>query len=130
MAKRLVRGENDLASQKTPILNQWDYDKNFPLTPEDVSYSSTKKVWWICSKGHSWDNSVKSRYFSADECPVCNNQRIISGINDLPTVNPKVMESWDYEKNTVNPHMLSERATKSVYWKCETEREDGGLLSN
>ena len=119
MAKRLVRGENDLASQNTPILEQWDYNKNYPLTPEDVSYSSTKRVWWLCNRGHSWNDSVKSRFYSAGECPVCNNQRIISGINDLPTVNPAIMDSWDYEKNTVNPHTLSGESSKSVYWKCE-----------
>lgn len=119
VAKRLIRGENDLASQNTPVLNQWDYEKNYPLTPQDVSYASTKKVWWICGKAHSWYDSIESRFYSTGECPVCNNQRIISGINDLPTIYPKIMESWDYEKNTVDPRTLSGRASQSVFWKCE-----------
>ena len=119
MPNRLIPGNNDLASQQTPILQQWDYKKNYPLTPKDVTYSSTKKVCWICENGHRWSASVEKRFFSKGQCPICNNQRVIVGVNDLPTTNPEVMLSWDYKKNMVDPHNYSAGSAMSVYWICE-----------
>jgi len=31
------------------------------LLPEDFTYGSEKKVWWICSKKHEWKSTVKDR---------------------------------------------------------------------
>lgn len=43
------------------LLNQWDREKNAPLTPRDVSYGCHQKVWWRCANGHSWQAKVYSR---------------------------------------------------------------------
>jgi hypothetical protein len=55
------------------IAKEWDFEKNLNLTPADVTYGSTKKVWWICPKGHSYKASVGHRSDTKRPtgCPVC-----------------------------------------------------------
>ena len=37
----------------------WDYEKNYPLRPEDVPPSSGKKVWWKCHMcGYEWHTTI------------------------------------------------------------------------
>ena len=51
MAK-LVVGENDLQTVHPELAKEWDYSKNGELTPEKVTFSSSKKVWWKGKCGH------------------------------------------------------------------------------
>lgn len=37
--------------ERTNLLKEWDKSRNFPLTPDTVSYGSKKKVWWTCENG-------------------------------------------------------------------------------
>lgn len=43
------------------IAKEWDSSKNAPLTPDDVSSGSNKKVWWKCQNGHEWVAIINSR---------------------------------------------------------------------
>ncbi len=52
-------------------LNEWDTEKNLPLTPEDVAHTSITPVWWRCEKGHSWCTQVRSRSRGSTGCPQC-----------------------------------------------------------
>lgn len=36
-----------LADERPDLAKEWNYEKNGDLKPEDVSYGSNKKVWWI-----------------------------------------------------------------------------------
>ena len=31
------------------LCEEWDKTKNGNLRPEDVTYGSGKKIWWVCS---------------------------------------------------------------------------------
>ncbi len=64
-------GVNDLASQYPEVATQWHPTKNGDLTPEMVSPSSGRKVWWICEKGHTWCARVAGRQYGAVGCPGC-----------------------------------------------------------
>ena len=35
------------------ILEEWDTEKNLPITPDSVTHTSRIPVWWRCEKGHS-----------------------------------------------------------------------------
>jgi len=60
---RLISGFNDLSSQNPEIAKEWHPTKNGSLTPEYVTKSSGKKVWWQCSKNidHVWKSIVQGR---------------------------------------------------------------------
>lgn len=66
--------ENDLKSMSPEIVAQWDYGKNHPKRPEEFTNGSSKKAWWVCSKGHSWDAVIHSRTSRGRGCPFCTNQ--------------------------------------------------------
>ena len=53
--------ESCMLHERTNLLKEWDESRNFPLTPDTVSYGSKKKVWWTCENGHSWQSPVASR---------------------------------------------------------------------
>lgn len=53
--------------ERTNLLKEWDESRNFPLTPDTVSYGSKKKVWWTCENGYSWQTTVASRT-GAQQC--------------------------------------------------------------
>ncbi|MBO5005058.1 MAG: zinc-ribbon domain-containing protein [Clostridia bacterium] len=73
--KKILKGYNDLASRRPDLSSEWDYDKNFPLTPYDVVFRSTKKIWWICKKNHSWKCTVDYRYRKQPICPFCKKEK-------------------------------------------------------
>ncbi len=69
--KKIIPGENDLATVRPELTKEWHPYKNLPLTPSNISKSSGKKVWWLCSKcGHEWPAHVNKRAAERG-CPNC-----------------------------------------------------------
>ncbi len=70
--KKIIPGENDLASQYPTIAKEWHPTMNGSLTPDHVLPGSRKKVWWQCRSGHIWQAVVYSRTGNQRSgCPVC-----------------------------------------------------------
>lgn len=65
-----------LKHDKKYLLEQWDVEKNFPLTPEKTASTSTERVWWKCKNGHSWQTQLSSRVRGCTGCPVCLREKI------------------------------------------------------
>ena len=110
--------ENNLTITHPELCKEWDYEKNVGLTPDMVTCSSDKKVWWLGNCGHSWQTVVHARTRSKSGCPYCNSNRLLVGFNDLETTNPEVLELWDYELNTVLPQEVSANSVTKVWWSC------------
>lgn len=116
--QRAISGENDLVTLNPALASEWDYDKNGELRAENVMPGSRKKVWWKCSKGHSWCAAVYSR--KNNGCPVCSGRQAISGINDLKTTMPELAEQWDYDKNgDLRPEDVTAQSNRIIWWKCK-----------
>ena len=110
--------ENSLATKSPRIAADWHPTKNGFVTPEKVSYSSGRKVWWLGKCGHEWQMSVDSRNRGVG-CPICANKRVLVGFNDLQTTHPELAAEWDYSKNTViQPTEITYGSTKKVWWIC------------
>ena len=75
---------NSLAKVHPELISEWS-EKNLPLTPDDITFGSNKKVWWRGACGHEWQTSVKARS-NGEKCPICSGARVIAGINDLATL--------------------------------------------
>lgn len=115
---KLIKGQNDLASQRPDIAAEWDFEANGDVGPSDVFSVSGKKYSWQCSKGHKWVASVDSRISGAG-CPVCANKVILPGYNDLQTTNPEYLKTWDYQKNSISPTEITRGSSKLVWWLCD-----------
>lgn len=113
----VLAGFNDLATTHPELMKQWDYEKN--PSPETLSASSQKIVWWICDEGHNWQTVINQRAKGKNNCSVCSNQKIVAGINDLKTLRPDLMEQWDWENNEIDPSTISTASRAKVQWVCE-----------
>ena len=51
---------NSLAEVHPELVFEWS-EKNLPLTPDDITFGSNKKIWWKGACGHEWKTSVKAR---------------------------------------------------------------------
>lgn len=69
--RKLLVGFNDLKTKNPKLAEDWNYQKNTSLSPQDVMAGSSKKVWWKCSIcGHEWQAVISSRN-KGRGCPQC-----------------------------------------------------------
>lgn len=112
----ILKGYNDFATTHPHLLKFWNYEKNI-IFPSQVSYGSTKKVWWKCSKGHEFESPI-NRISNGGKCPYCTNEKVLKGYNDLQSNFPEIIEYWDFEKNNVSPDEISPHSNKKAWFKC------------
>ena len=122
--KKAFRGFNDLMSTNPELCTEWNYEKNGDLIPCDVTAGSGKKVWWKCSKGHEWEDSVVRRSGRNSKCPYCGNKRLLTGYNDLQTKYPDIAAEWHPTKNgDLTPNKVLSGVAKRVWWRCKFGHE-------
>ena len=63
--------KNRLSITHPNILKEWNYKKNTIVNPNEISYSSNKKVWWVCLRGHEWEATPNNRTGKGSRCPEC-----------------------------------------------------------
>lgn len=120
--KKVLKGYNDLETLNPEVAAEWNYEKNGDLKPCDFVISSGKRVWWKCKTcGYEWEASIVNRSSKHNKtgCPLCAHQVLVSGVNDLATVYPGLLEEWDFEKNILNPHEISGGTNKKAWWICK-----------
>ena len=106
-----------------PYSDEWDYENN-SCNPNEVTYKSDKKAWWICGKcGHRWETAVKVRALGCG-CPKCADiKRIESKMKpkagmSLKDKSPFLMDEWNYEKNAKKPEDFYNSSNYKVWWIC------------
>ena len=121
---KVAAGENDLINTHPDLVQEWDYEKNAPLDPKTFSEGSNASVWWICSKGHSWNTRIFHRAIRKTGCPYCSNNYVLDGYNDLQTLYPQLASEWNFVKNDMLvPNNVVAGSTKIVWWKCRHGHE-------
>jgi Probable Zinc-ribbon domain len=120
MTKHARVGVNDLASQRPDLAVQWHTELNGELLPSHVTEHSHKKVWWLCSVGHSWESTIINRSMSDNaSCPVCLNKIILKGYNDLETRYPSLSTEWDTRKNHIALNEVQASSRTKYWWICD-----------
>lgn len=120
---KVLPGYNDLATRYPQIAQEWNYEKNGDLSPQNVVFGSMKKVWWKCARGHEWEATIDNRS-RGHGCPYCCNFAVLEGYNDLATTNPKLASEWNYSKNQeLRPTDITPGSHKSVWWICNKGHE-------
>ena len=99
--KKILVGYNDLFTTHPRFKDEWDYEKN-DILPTEVTFGSGKKVWWKCSKGHSWQSAITNRT-QGSGCVFCypkyskSEKELLSIIKkkyDMYTVEENYKPSW------------------------------------
>lgn len=110
---------NDFKTKHPEIVKEWDYERNYPIKPENMAQSAKMKVWWICSQGHSYSATISNRHCGKG-CPYCAGKYPIVGETDLLTKYPELKKEWAYERNSnKKPEDYTVYSNISVWWKCE-----------
>lgn len=111
-------GFNDLASKFPRLAAEWSSKNNYP--PEEQVAGGNKSVWWECEKGHEWQVKVNVRVKQGANCPICANQKIVAGINDLEFLEPEIAKQWHPTRNgELLPSQVSVGSNKKAWWQCE-----------
>ena len=112
--------KNTLSKHSPHLLSEIDYEKNKDFDPSKVGFSSTTKIWWKCKNNHSYYASIGSRTRDKGTgCPICANQKLLKGYNDLKSRFPKIAEDWDNEKNyPIKSDDIFPGTNKKYWWKC------------
>lgn len=99
-------------------LKHWDYDKNFPDTPQTVSKGSSAKRWWKCDRGHEWEQSP---YSYKGHCILC---RAEFGLKIYPKdgeslgeTHPSLQVFWSAE-NMFGMKDITKNFSKKVVFCC------------
>ena len=101
-------------SVDSPLLKEWNYDRNGRLTPSDFKEHSARKIWWKCCKNHSWQTTISTRA-KGSGCPYCSGRYAIKGENDLQTLRPEIASEWNYNKNgNLFPCEFKSQSNKTV----------------
>ena len=97
--RQVLAGFNDLATTHPEIAAQadgWD--------PSKVSAGHDKLMRWKCELNHSYSSHVYSRTGKLEQgCPICSNNQVLIGFNDLATTHPEISaqaHGWDTTKFT------------------------------
>ncbi|MBQ6676700.1 MAG: zinc-ribbon domain-containing protein, partial [Clostridia bacterium] len=109
-----------LKSEYPEIAKEWHPTKNGDLSPEKVKPKSNKVVWWLCPKGHEYEQTIDKRTSRGYGCSYCSGKRVLAGYNDLMTVAPSLAGEWNYEKNNeLLPTQVTLHSNKWAWWKCQ-----------
>lgn len=107
---KVLSGFNDLATTHPAIAKQahgWD--------PTLVLAGNGAKLEWICNLGHIFLGSPDHRTSRGDGCQVCSGRIIISGVNDLLTLFPKIAS----QANGWDPSLIGAGSDKKMEWICK-----------
>lgn len=110
--------DNNLETTQCPCLKFWDYKKNYPLLPSEISKGSGIEVNWKCDIcGYEWKNSVNAEQ-KRKGCRRCN-KRIAQENYNITTKYPDIIDDWIVEMNdNKNPNVFLPDTHKKFWWKC------------
>lgn len=105
----------DYLLQKPERNLQWNPHRN-TVKPEEISFGSRKRLWWLCPQGHEWQAPVYS-VTAGCGCPYCTGKRVIPGETDLAAVCPELLPFW-HESNAFSPEQVAPGSHKKALWRC------------
>lgn len=86
--------------------------KNGSLTTDKITANYLKIIWWICDKGHEWQENVQncSRRSKKSEvvCKIC---------RSIGHLKPELLQEWHPENPS--PYEIPANYNKKVKWKCK-----------
>lgn len=101
------------------LIREWDVEKNGNIEPDDILYSTDRRVWWKCSKNskHVWRASVANR-IARNGCPICEG-RPTTKRNSLVECRPDLAMQWHPSKNAdLLPEDVTIGSPRRVWWLC------------
>ncbi len=116
--KHLLPGFNDLATLRPQLAQMFSGKNN--LHPSNVLNGTGEKYLWECLNGHEW--SAAPTWVKG--CPVCANQKLLVGFNDLETVDSSLAAQWNTTRNgSLKPRDVIAGTGRHYWWVCANGHE-------
>lgn len=126
----LTKIPNSIKIIRPDLIEEWDYKKNYPLTPDMFGINSNTYAYWKCHIcGHEWRTTIIHRAGKRNSgCPECAKKRKgksftkrrVSERGSLADNNPQLARQWHPVKNgDLLPSHITENRFKPVWWLCE-----------
>lgn len=110
--------ERSLAVRFPHLAKQWHPSLNGVLTPHNVSFGSSKEVYWLCDTcAYVWKGTVNYRTHRKSGCAACINQ-VVTDKNRLSLLYPDISEEFDEPTMCAGDYTTG--SGKIVFWKCKT----------
>ena len=111
-----------LENGRKDILDRWDYELN-KCKPSEILFSSNKKYYFKCPRGiHKSELKVIDNFIHGQEGSIeCNKCNSFAqwGIDNLGK--DFLEKYWDYDKNLIDPWMLSYASNEKIIIICQEE---------
>lgn len=117
------------------IASQWHPTKNDDLKPEQFTFGSDKKVWWLCpnkcSYGclHEWETAIKTRCRNGCGCVYCSNPvKKKCEHMSIKYTHPEIAKEWHPTKNgDLKVTDITAGCGYKVWWLCPKTCPEGCL---
>lgn len=121
---------NRLSTCRPDVAEAWDYVKNAPHTPDQVSIKSSSREWsWKCMAGLGHDPYPatvlkQTRSSAPPRCPDCPRRQMlgakVTDDNRFSLHAPKeLLESWNKTENLpLTPELVAVGSGKVIVWDC------------
>ena len=123
-----LRGPEEL---KEMLSDTFTKEQDEEITPDNILFCSSKKVWWKCQCcGYEWQADLYRRIHGSG-CQKCSVQkRVQTRKENLPFEKtlayrfPEIAKEWNYEKNgDLKPTQVMKGCGKKVWWRCDKGHE-------
>lgn len=110
---------NSLATVRPDLADQWNPTRNGVLTPADVTYLTTRMVWWKGPNGddHEWQAQVRWRTTQAGKVPFDTGHKLAKD-RSLAANRPDLLEEWAHDLNPdLTPDKVAAFSLRKVWWR-------------
>ena len=118
---------NTLARRAPELALMWDAKMNYPMSPDQVTVSSSMRAHWKCSTClHEWQAKVASKSHGRGGCPKCAkasaNRKAWQKHPTFARAKHALLEQWDHDRNSENgnfPDNTTLHSSKLIWWRCQ-----------
>lgn len=104
------------------LAKEWHPTRNGGLGPRDVTPGSSRKVWWLCDKGHWWLASVRDRARGM-KCTFCR-EWLSQDEQRMADAKPELLREWHLTRNpNLKAREVSINHPDKLWWICEQGHE-------
>lgn len=105
-------------------ISEWDWGRNPPTRDPWSGVDVSRKAWWLCEEGHSWEASPHVRGFAQTNCSYCIGMDFWPGHTDLGTLRPDIAAEWDTTPGTNrgDAHHVSVTSARKINWRCTARK--------
>jgi len=109
-----INHTNSLGSLRPDLASQWHPTKNGDISPNEVSCSNRKSIWWYCENCKGvYPQRIDVKYNGAG-CSICTG-KYVTDVNCLSTTNPKLAALL---ANPTDGYKYTQSSDQRVDWKC------------